>query len=231
MRQLTVVILALVGAPAYAQDKDAENLYRAMEKKIRSAKTVQFAFDAQANGMGMKGSMKGEIRMAEGEKANITLQGEFGGKAMSMTMISDGKKAYAKFNDQVDIKDNDPKDKHVEQGLGMIARLGLVAGMRMVRQGGDQETDIDKMAPIKDFKLGAKQKLGTQETQIVSYEATMPNSGTAKVSVWIDTTTRLPAKREIVAEKGGNEEMRITETYSNFTVDGKIDPKLFELPK
>jgi outer membrane lipoprotein-sorting protein len=231
MRQITVLLLALVAAPAYAQDKDAENLYRAMEKKTRSAKTMHFVFDGEATGMGLKGSMKGEVHLAEGEKANITIQGNFGGNAMNMTVISDGKKVYAKVNENVDVKDNDPKEKHVEQALGMVARLGILAAFRSIRGPGAEDSDIDKFAPIKDFKLGAKEKLGKQDTPVVQYEVNLPDGVSAKVSVWIDTATRLPVKREMAALKGGNEEMRITENYTTFTVDGKIDPKLFELPK
>src|SRR5690242_15316271 len=97
MRWMTAVALVLVAAPAYGQENDAEKLYRAMEKKIRSAKTMHSVFDGQmTGGEGKKGVLKGEVRLAEGEKAHLVLAGDFAGKSMKMTFISDGKKAYSK---------------------------------------------------------------------------------------------------------------------------------------
>jgi hypothetical protein len=56
------------------------------------------------------------------------------------------------------------------------------------------------------------------------------NAPPLKVSVWIDTATQLPVKREILAQEKG-EEVRLSESYGTFTVDGKTDAKEFVLPK
>jgi outer membrane lipoprotein-sorting protein len=234
MRFVTLVTLLFVAVPAYGQDNDAERLYRAMEKEVRSAKTLHFAFDGQINMMGMQGTMKGEAWLAEGQKGNISLEGEFPGDKMKLTRISDGKSTYSKMNEKVDVTAHKPEEQHTEQVLGMVARVGMTVGFMTSRKRtpDDKEPfDLDKMAAIKDFKLGAKEKIGKHNTQAVDYQVTMPDGITAKATVWIDTETKLPVKREIGVQKGGVEEARITETYSTFTVDGKIDAKLFELPK
>ena len=39
----------------------------------------------------------------------------------------------------------------------------------------------------------------------------------------------LPVQRVLVSKKGA-ETLTITESYSKITIDGKLDPKTFELP-
>jgi hypothetical protein len=48
------------------------------------------------------------------------------------------------------------------------------------------------------------------------------NEGQFPATVWIDLKSGLPVKRELTG--------MYTENYE-FTLDGKLDPKLFELPK
>jgi outer membrane lipoprotein-sorting protein len=230
MRWITVAALALMAAPAYGQENDAEKLFRAMEKKIRSAKAIHFVFDGEMSGEGKKGALKGEVRMAEGEKVNMSLQGDFAGQAMKLTVISDGKRAYTKYNDMPNTKDNDVNDKHYEKALGMVARIGMIAAFTQVAAQ-PKETDLDKLAPVKDFKLGAKVKVGKHDTQIVEYQVTPPGQPAAKVTLWIDTQTKLPVKREIVSQDKTGQEGRVSETFSTFEVDPMIDAKVFELPK
>ena len=50
------------------------------------------------------------------------------------------------------------------------------------------------------------------------------------MSVWIDTKTQLPLKRIVAVDHDG-QMFRITETYSTFAIDPKLEPKLFEIPK
>jgi hypothetical protein len=53
MRFVTLLAMLFVAVPAYGQDTDAERLYRAMEKKVRSTKTLHLAFNGQITMMGM----------------------------------------------------------------------------------------------------------------------------------------------------------------------------------
>jgi outer membrane lipoprotein-sorting protein len=230
MRWITVAALALLAAPAYGQESDAEKLYRAMEKKVRAAKAIHFVFDGQVSGMGMKSTLKGEVRMAQGEKANLALDGQFAGQSMKMTIISDGKKAYTKYNETASTKDNDPSEKHFDQALNMVSRMGMVAAFMSMQPPG-KDTDFDKTFPIKEFKLGAKEKIGKQDTQVVEYQVMPSGQPAAKVTLWLDTQTQLPVKREIVSQDPKGNELRISETFTTFELDPKIDAKVFELPK
>jgi outer membrane lipoprotein-sorting protein len=102
----------------------------------------------------------------------------------------------------------------------------------MMRSRGDNKEafDLDKMVAIRDFKAGAKEKVGTHDTQVVQYNLDLGKEGKAKVSLWIDTKTNLPVKRELMVDDNGKN-FHITETISALDVNPKLDPKLFELPK
>jgi outer membrane lipoprotein-sorting protein len=229
MRLMTLVAMMLVAAPAYGQENNAETLFRAMEKKVQSAKAVHVVCDGQVTSMDMKSTMKGDVRLAEGEKVKMLLEVDAGGKAMKWTRISDGKKVYSSVNDRVNVTDVKPSDKNVEQSLAMIGRLGVLAAIRGKDR--NQGFDIDKVAPVKEFNLGAKEQIGKQVTQVVEYQVTLPDEPAAKISVWIDIATHLPVKREVVGQRKDGQEVRISETYSTFTVDAKTEAKEFELPK
>jgi outer membrane lipoprotein-sorting protein len=239
MRCITLLAVALVAAPAYGQENEAERLYRAMEKKIRSAKTVHFAFDGQISAK-LKATMKGEAWLAEGEKGKFTfaLEGDSSGQNLKMTQISDGKWEYTKGNEQVNVKAKKPEEKKLEKAFGMIARVGMVmawvTGIDPFTSSPSKEPfDLDKRTAIKDFKLGAKEKIGKHNTQAVDYQVSLAGGrgATAKATVWIDSETKLPVKREFVLQKDGADQGSVSETYSTFTVNGKIDAKVFEVPK
>jgi outer membrane lipoprotein-sorting protein len=230
MRWMTLVAMILVAAPAYGQENDAEKLFRAMEKKIRSAKTIIVIVEGQINEKDKKGTIKGDFRAAEGDKAKMLLEveGLDMGKPLKMTLISDGKKVYLIVGDMGGVREL-MCDKVVEQGVGMFARAGIAAA---IPAGADQDPksafDLDKAVPVKDFKLGAKEKVGKKDTQVVEYHL-MVLGESLKASVWIDTATQLPVKREIVSL--ARRESRVSEAYSTFTLDSKFEAKEFELPK
>jgi len=239
MRWITLLVAALVAASAYGQENEAEKLYRAMEKKIRSAKTVHFAFDGQIIGKA-KATVKGEAWLAEGEKGKLTAEADIayvGDTNVKMMFISDGKSQYTKIDEQVNVKATKPEEKNLEKASGVIARVGMMmaftAGFDALIRGSSpskEPFDLDKMAAIRDFKPGAKETIGKHNTQAVDYQVSLGRA-TAKATVWIDTETKLPVKREFVLQEGGTEQGRISETYSTFTVNGEIDPKVFEVPK
>ena len=71
--------------------------------------------------------------------------------------------------------------------------------------------------------------VGDSPAQVVSYQLDF-NGKSAKMSVWIDTKTQLPLKRVVAVDLDG-QMFRITETYSSFAIDSKLESKLFEIPK
>jgi hypothetical protein len=223
-----------LAAPASAQDGDAEKLYRAMEKKVREAKALHIVvtgeIDVQVAG---KGTFKGTVDTAAGNKVRLDMEAESAGT--KMLSITDGKTRYTKEGDKVKVDPNpwniDQLDKMVP---GLIGRVGIFVTFMFIepidRSKKPEPFDLDKDVAIKSFKLGAREMVGTRQAQVVEYQ-NEGNGKTLKASVWIDTQTQLPLKRLLVNEKAGKTLSTITETYDTFVVNGKPDPKLFDIPK
>jgi outer membrane lipoprotein-sorting protein len=152
------------------------------------------------------------------------------GKADKLLFLTDGKARYTKQGDKGTL-DANPK-KEAEEGK-LIVRIGITGAMMMaraVKQGEEEkEIDLDKDAPVTNFKLGAKEMVGDITAQVVTYQLDF-NGRSAKISVWIDTKTQLPLKRVVSVDQDG-QMFHITETYSTFAIDPKLEPELFEIPK
>jgi outer membrane lipoprotein-sorting protein len=231
MRFVTFVAMVFVAVPAYGQDNDAEKLYRTMEKKVRTAKAIHVVMEGEFSGEGKKGKLSATLDMAEGNKVRLQMNGAFDGTDIKVVSVSDGKATHTTYNGQSTGKDLPPEEGDFEKALGIFARAGMLAMMRSQPRGDNKEAfDLDKLLAIKDFKAGAKEKVGTHDTQIVQYNLDLGKEGKAKVSLWIDTKTNLPVKRELMVDDNGKN-IHITETISAFDLNPKLDPKLYELPK
>jgi hypothetical protein len=215
MRWLSVLGVLLVVAPGYGQENDAEKLYRTMEKKVSAAKTLHVVCDGNLDA-NAKGSFKVTMDFAEGK---IRVEMDFDSK--KTLHINDGNMRYVKQGDKVQLE----ADKLDSALPSAVARLGI----GYVAFGRNSSDPIDKWAPVKNFKVGAKEMVGQRQAQVV--ECQIDAFGDSwKMSVWIDTQTQLPLKRLLVLEVKGKTQ-RINENYSTFMVDTKLDPKLFDIPK
>jgi hypothetical protein len=68
-------------------------------------------------------------------------------------------------------------------------------------------------------KAGAAEKVGGRDARVISYLW-----GGQRITLWLDNKTLLPLKRVYTLEK-----MHITEIYTAFNLDPKIDARAFEL--
>lgn len=134
-------------------------------------------------------------------------------------IVTDGKSNYVKLGDM------EGKSAGLLEGeilLALIARFSVVNAVMEKKI-----ENLDKDFLLKNFKLGVKEMVGKREAQVVQYQIQHRKIGDlATVSVWIDTSTHLPLKRAMVGTYTG----RSTETYHVFTVNSKLDGKLFEIP-
>ena len=84
---------------------------------------------------------------------------------------------------------------------------------------------------VSGFKLGNKEKVGERETQRLDYQLSVKGQDLPfSVTVWIDLKSGLPVKR-LVTSGAGKEKFAVSETYGKLTLDEKVDPKKFDLPK
>ncbi|MBC7852302.1 MAG: hypothetical protein IAF94_02610 [Pirellulaceae bacterium] len=226
MRCLALLVLILAATSAGAQDAEAEKLYRAMEKKILAAKTLAVEFNSKMTVDEKKFTVKGTIYVAAGNKTRLDLQSEvfqLGGKTL---IVTNGDSKYAKVGEIVFKEGPFPP-----KGEILIPLIAQFSATHAALETKTAASDLEKDSPLKNFKLGATELVGQQEGQIVRYQLHEKDTGIlAEVTVWIDTKTGLPLKRAVA----GNKETKVgdlTETYSVFQVDSKLDDKLFEIPQ
>jgi outer membrane lipoprotein-sorting protein len=224
MRWLALLVLILAAAPARAQESEAEKLYRAMEKKILAAKSLALEFNSQNTVDDKKFTVKGTIYVAAGNKTRLELESELFGLGKTL-IVTNGESRYAKVGALV--FDKGPFPPKGEVLLALIARFGATNAAMEKKIA---TADLGKDWPVKNFKLGVKEMVGKREAQVVQYQIQYKKSGNlAEVSVWIDTKTQLPLKRAM-AGKDKKTIGDLVETYGVFTVDGKLDGKLFDIP-
>src|SRR5438128_1821315 len=93
---LTVTALALA-VPAYAQENDAEKLFRQVEKKLAAAKSLQVTFDGELTSGGMVLiSFKGKMVVGEGDKFSVDTDGTVFGAAERTLLVGNGDKVVEK---------------------------------------------------------------------------------------------------------------------------------------
>ena len=228
MRWISAFSVLMLAGLGSVQQNDAEKLFRGMEKKVRDAKGVKMAFEIDAVLDKNNDKMRGVVTVTEGNKARLEVTGSPGGKQKNMTIISDGKQAYYTASDAPK-----PETKPIEQNLSqtrpqILARGGVFATFQIGPA--TEKFDIDKMMPVSDFKLGKKEKVGTRDSQPVECTMKLDNGQIVQMTVWLDTQSNLPLKRVVVApaDKGV---FRVTEIYTEITLNPKVDGKMFEAPK
>lgn len=252
MRYVLSVLLwpALLPA-ALAQDKQAETVYRDMEKKILAAKSFEVTFDYQIEGTERKKrTTKGTLLLTKDNKANLKVSGFFGEKREApVLLVSDGmqlKTKGAKFgvasngvpgaepggaNEQ-----KTPKRLHTDLGT-LVSRGGVWYSLfimpYLLSEGLDPDAEGSKVQAY-DFKLGAAEKVGDREARVLRYRFGKGDKcpDDQEMTLWIDSATLLPLKRvlDLRENRGVVSGILITERYA-FTLEPKIGAKAFELPK
>jgi outer membrane lipoprotein-sorting protein len=227
---LSVLLLGALLPSALAQDNEAEKLFRAMEKKIQTAKAFQVAFTIETKGdiKETLGSFKGCLLLTNDNKGRMKISGVHLGQARNWEMVSDGK--------QVKMEEATlatPKNLH---GFGstFVSRLGVFPGFPGIPYVIAEADKVGKIEGSKleawDFKAGAAEKIGERDAKVVSFKVgEKGDRDAAAVTIWIDSETLLPLKRVVVANP--RSAAVVTEMYKQFTLDPKIDARAFELPK
>jgi len=163
------------------------------------------------------------------------------GGNVGMEMVSNGKQLTL-ANEERLLSDDAagaakpmPAPKYLHGLLStLVSRAGVTAGsMIILFAPGPQfdlvmlklgEFDPDKLRlGVVDFKAGAADKVGGRDAKVIRYR--FPGGlGRETQTLWLDNKTLLPLKRVYTLEN-----MHITEIYTEFNLDPKIDAKAFEL--
>ncbi len=219
----------LVTALAQAGD-DAEKRFKMMEEKITRAAAFQVTFDGKMEGgMGNTGAFKGTLTVGPNGKARLTANADFMGKTAKLEMVSDGKKLKMDAEGKPEPSRDQPKDWRTTLNV-ITARTGLTAGMLLIgRSSRDEGEGPFATMKLSDFELLKGEKVNGRAAVVLKYKLTPKDKTPAVCTVWLDAQTNLPLKRTLYINEGGG--VTLSETYSNFNLNPRLDDKMFELPK
>jgi outer membrane lipoprotein-sorting protein len=231
MRWFLAVAMFFVALPAYAQDAEAEKLYRAMEKKLIGAKALKFSFESQA-AVGDDFNLKGTILLAADNKLRLEYAGKDRDKILKGLAISDGKQLIGKneFDGKPDNKSQETPPTMNAILAQYVARASLYMSLQAAFSP-TAEQDPSKIL-VSDFKTLDKEKIGKRQAQAIAIKVQMPNQKAVfDVKLWIDLETHLPLKRVVEFRDGTEVTMRLSETYTQMQIDPPIKGQEFVLPK
>ncbi len=218
-----LVALALLGQP---QD-NADKRFQAMTAQLGKASSVQLLFETKIDGF-KKGSLKGSVLLAAGNKALLTLEGEVDGKPLKLTVVSDG------TNQRTTAPGKEPRTRATPKTFNdtltaALERSGVVVAALLLRLD-DYEGKLRDNLGVGGFKAGKADTIDGKEAVAVEYQLTPAKGVPAQVTLWLDAKTNLPLRRVLRLQAGG-QAVTFTENYPSFIVNGAVNEKLFVLTK
>jgi outer membrane lipoprotein-sorting protein len=234
-------LLAVVPALAPAQGGDeAKKLFQAMEERLTKAKSVSLRFRIDVEAAGKKVmALQDSLAFTADNRVRFESEGKTEGKSKKrddkVTLTSDGKRLRYVFKEGAKvIKDREiPTPKNLSAELAwMLSRPGLSVGFEFLELATVRKKEIKpaELFPITDLKASGTAKIEGREARVFTYKVKDRKQRSVDITVWVDPLTRLPLKRVAVMDRQGMKG-RLIELYTNFTIDAKLDPKQFELPK
>ncbi len=224
------LLVALLPALAGGGD-DAEKLFRAVEKKLASAKSLRVVSSLAVQLQGKDLMWEGSLEI-DGDKMRMRFSGRFARRDLKITAVSDGKKLRLVGFLNGDLSEEGPvPTKLRELATKLVSRIGLTGSLFIVSKVSPRhdtgDLNPDKLFTVHGFKRGKAVRVSGRDTKVLHYRLDAAGQNTTVV-LWVDARTLVPVKRLI---DFGKEKIRVVETYTEFQLDPKLDAKTFELPK
>lgn len=236
MNRLLLVLPLLLCAfqqepPKEPEPNEAEGLFRRMEEKLLTAKTVRFRVSSDVND-GKDGSLLGTVLIGEGNKVNWTTQVTMPKSKGTVRMVSDG----GRLRHSSEGWGNPPQEGKApsrwrECMILFVTRANLFMAPRLVKVNDVDRLDLQQYFKVSDFSFGEKERQGKSEIREVLYSIEVKGVDRVRTAVWVDMESLLPVRRRINSNAGAKPEMVVVEKYTDWVLDGPIDDKEFELPK
>lgn len=130
------------------------------------------------------------------------------------------------------VEGKSPKNFHTRFGT-IFSRGGMWYSLLVLPSLQAEEKEValeDMRIKVYDFTLNSAEKVGGRDAKVVRYRfgegGACPDD--AEVTLWIDAKSLLPLKRTFITKL---DVMRVTEVYSEFKLDPKLDAGVFVIPK
>jgi outer membrane lipoprotein-sorting protein len=227
------VVLAGVASADQDPSNDAQKLYQTMVDKITAAKSLKVVVDMQGTpfgaGKSFEPTFKQTIWIADGNKLRWAFEQPIKGKVDKDGLaVCDGKQLF--FQSSAANLNRAAPAGFATKVVDVIAKHGCWVAIAQLNEALDPDGKPFTPLVASNFKLGAKDKVGDKQVQVLTYlvreKGGRPADG-GSYTVWIDTKTSLPAK---VMLDGANN-FRVQETYVDWQLDPKLDARLFDAPK
>jgi hypothetical protein len=237
MRHIALTaVLASYAATLSAADREggqqnAQRLFQQMEANLEKAEALHLSFDGrfETQSPPFQGwKLKGTVAVMGKRYRSEISGGKPGNDPFKALTVSDGTRVVT--NRGSDRKTRPASKVGVSNLLTVVSRPGFMMLITPLPPEPFVNPDVDfkEGFPVSGFKLGPKEQVGGRETQRVDYTLGVKgNDGAFAASVWIDLKAGLPVKRRVGE---GGETVWYSETYE-VGLGGKLDAKMFELPK
>lgn len=125
------VLLPVFLAALAVQDGDAEKVFRAMEKKIVSARAIHIEADIVGKEKDKEAKLHASIFLGRGNKARIKIDGTIDEKEEAIELLSDGKNLRMKMAKEELAPKLEATPDHFTRTLGAaLSRVGIAVGLK-----------------------------------------------------------------------------------------------------
>lgn len=225
MRLLAVVLVLAAAARAEesADAKAARELFEAMEKKLVSAKSLHVVCRSrEARENGDRHDVTIRVRGACA-RLDFDWWAAARGK-VAWSSGTDGRAAWSSLKPGAEVEAGASPAAAIARGFARTGAFAMADVDRAVAAGRDPG---DGAAWATDgFRLGKKESKDGVELQAVEYTVQRGKEDPLRMTLWIDTKTSLPRRRDV--DIGG---WKLTETYETLELDAKLEDDVFRAPK
>ncbi|MBI2899715.1 MAG: hypothetical protein HYY17_05990 [Planctomycetes bacterium] len=222
MRAAAVVVCLL-----FRQDT-AQDLFKKVEKKLSSAKSLSLKFKGEMSAEGEKAEISGSLRLKSGDRYVFSLNMVRGDDKRSIEARSDGKTV-------VSTTDGKTSEEPVKEGVtkfltAAISRTGFMIAFMTLSPGGKKAPipNPDEALKVSGFEKGASGKIGGKDVFELKFQVALKGMQEIRVALTVEDGTLVPRRIE-TRLKQDTTEILMVETYEDFSTDeipdAEFEPK------
>ena len=248
--QIVALSLLLLGSAAGQDPKTAEEILKRVKETLGKAESITVVFEEDYS---EKGGRRGDEKHTRTGKYWFTAENKMrieytapaekrprdrfirevvsNGANVGYRRAPDGdfEMHFCPVNLYGAVRDALPLAGFIEVQAGI---MGMLNSAKAGRTPKDAPLDLLAKASYSKFELGEPERIDGRDLAVIKFSVTRKGETEPEFNfrLWIDRKTWLPYKREEKYELADKKGSRI-ETYKSITLNGEIDPKLFQLPE